>query len=157
MLQSILTALTEICSLILSNRFTSKKNLNEKYVDKKINSYDQLTTSLNDFILLCSQSMGIQITHENVKSIVHDLESNFLKLQALFRSPFVINDDKMQKWLGEINDNLSKINQSIMDAYNNMKEVPLYPLDLGCMAELTRIQKELNGYVDTKIRSLCEY
>lgn len=113
----------------------------------RLQAYQQLSRELERYKSICSKIFAKKITRQNFDELSVMMQTAFFDLQSDFRSPYMIEEGKLQGWLIDIrNDNVRLHNK--MRQCVNANEVPMFtPNHDGEMERLTNIQEELNKMI----------
>ena len=113
----------------------------------RLQAYQQLSRELERYMRICSKVFSTRMTRQDFDELSVGMQTAFFDLQSDFRSPYMIEEGKLQGWLIDIRKDNVRLHRKMMDCVNS-NEVPMYsPNDDGEMERLTDIQKELNKMI----------
>ncbi|MBE6528717.1 MAG: ATP-binding protein [Thermoplasmata archaeon] len=113
----------------------------------RLQAYQQLSRELERYIRICSKIFATKITRQDFDELSVMMQTAFFDLQSDFRSPYLIEEGKLQGWLIDIRKDNLRLHRKMIECVN-VNEMPMYtPNDEGEMERLTDMQEELNRMI----------
>ena len=117
------------------------------YGKGRLQAYQQLSRELERYIRICSKIFATKMMAQDFDEMSAEMQTAFFDLQSDFRSPYMIEEGKLQGWLIDIRNDNAKLFNKMIDCVNRNKEPMYTPIQEGEMERLTDIQEELNRMI----------